>query len=165
MKQPRKFLVDILFVMILFGLFATSALILVTLGANVYQKTVINMSDNFDSRTATSYITEKIRQNDTMLSGTNSIVITEFSNSPALMLKQQLEEEIYCTYLYLEDGNLMELFVNENLSIGDEIAGAGQPITKLSALSFEQPSENMIIIHITLPDGTQKDLYRSIHGY
>ena len=38
-KQEKHFIVDILFVLALFGVFAVSALALVTIGADVYQHT------------------------------------------------------------------------------------------------------------------------------
>ena len=63
--QEKHFIVDILFVLALFGVFAVSALSLVTIGADVYQHTVEDMSVNYDSRTAVSYIMEKVRQSDT----------------------------------------------------------------------------------------------------
>ena len=61
-NQEKHFIVDILFVLALFGVFAVSALSLVTIGADVYQHTVEDMSVNYDSRTAVSYIMEKVRQ-------------------------------------------------------------------------------------------------------
>ena len=42
--QEKHFIVDILFVLALFGVFAVSALALVTIGADVYQHTVEDMS-------------------------------------------------------------------------------------------------------------------------
>mgnify|MGYP000296636721 CR=1 FL=1 len=42
--QEKHFIVDILFVLALFGVFAVSALSLVTIGADVYQHTVEDMS-------------------------------------------------------------------------------------------------------------------------
>ena len=55
-KQEKHFIVDILFVLALFGVFAVSALALVTIGADVYQHTVEDMGVNYESRTAVSYI-------------------------------------------------------------------------------------------------------------
>ena len=61
-KQEKHFIVDILFVLALFGVFAVSALALVTIGADVYQHTVEDMGVNYESRTAVSYIMEKVRK-------------------------------------------------------------------------------------------------------
>ena len=75
-KQEKHFIVDILFVLALFGVFAVSALALVTIGADVYQHTVEDMGVNYESRTAVSYIMEKVRQNDTA----DSIFLTDLEN-------------------------------------------------------------------------------------
>ena len=64
MKQERKHIVDVLFVLALFVVFTLSALVLVILGANVYRQTVRYMDENYNARTAYSYLTEKVRQND-----------------------------------------------------------------------------------------------------
>ena len=47
-KQEKHFIVDILFVLALFGVFAVSALALVTIGADVYQHTVEDMGVNYE---------------------------------------------------------------------------------------------------------------------
>ena len=79
-NQEKHFIVDILFVLALFGVFAVSALALVTIGADVYQHTVEDMSVNYESRTAVSYILEKVRQNDTA----DSISLTTHWKIPRL---------------------------------------------------------------------------------
>ena len=55
---------DFLFTLLLFLLFAVSALGLILTGAGVYERTVNSMEDNFEERTALSYVAEKLRQND-----------------------------------------------------------------------------------------------------
>ena len=52
-RNENKHMVDVLFVIILFCVFAVSALILVMIGANVYKKTVNDMDSNFNSRIET----------------------------------------------------------------------------------------------------------------
>ena len=88
-KQEKHFIVDILFVLALFGVFAVSALALVTIGADVYQHTVEDMGVNYESRTAVSYIMEKVRQNDTA----DSIFLTDLENVPALCMLSEIDEE------------------------------------------------------------------------
>lgn len=56
--------VDFLFTLALFCVFAASALMVVVIGANVYRQTVRGMDSNYDSRTSLTYLTEKVRQND-----------------------------------------------------------------------------------------------------
>ena len=95
-KQEKRHIVDILFVLALFGVFAFSALILVILGADVYKSTVSSMSQNFESRTACSYITEKIRQNDVY----DSVYIDDFEGTKALVFTQDIYGSQYGTYIY-----------------------------------------------------------------
>ena len=52
--------VDFLFTLALFCVFAASALMVVVIGANVYRQTVRGMDSNYDSRTSLTYLTEKV---------------------------------------------------------------------------------------------------------
>ena len=63
-ERQQRHIIDVLFVLALFGIFALSAIFLITIGADIYGKTMNNMERNFDARTALAYITEKVRQSD-----------------------------------------------------------------------------------------------------
>ena len=120
MKQEKTFIVDVLFVLALFGVFTISALMLVTVGADVYRHTVEDMSRNYETRTSVAYITEKIRQNDVSLPeqySEQSISIGTLSDCPALTLTQDINGELYCTYLYLHDGYLKELLMGNKRTV------------------------------------------------
>lgn len=160
MEREKHFIVDVLFVLALFGLFAVSALILVTIGANVYKRTVDDMSANYETRTSVSYIAEKIRQNDTLsLSSEDGISITELSREPALLLEQDINGEAFYTYLYYYDGYLKELFVRKGSFIGSNSLTAGQNIMELSSFSLKQPMPQLISIQMTTPGNTEKQLF------
>ena len=64
LEKQQRHIIDIFFVIALFCLFALSAIFLISIGADIYGKTVTNMEDNFNTRTALAYITEKVRQSD-----------------------------------------------------------------------------------------------------
>ncbi len=141
-EEPNRHIVDILFVLALFGVFAASALMLVTIGANVYKQNVNNMSDNFNTRTAYSYITEKLRQNDTA----NAVSIGKLQDCDALILTQNLQDEEYATFLYFYDGCLKELYIRKNTFSGSDLLQAGQDIMKLSSFSMEVVSNDLLKI-------------------
>lgn len=163
MKQERHFVVDILFVLALFGVFAVSALVLVTIGADIYQHTVNDMNTNYDSRTAIAYITEKIRQSDCVLSdGTPAVSIGTLEQTPALILTDELDGEYYCTYLYLHDGWLRELYMRQGAYLGDNMEDAGKNILELESLSYEQAAPNLLRVTMCMPDGNTKDLALSL---
>ena len=63
-NPARKHSTDILFVLVLFLVFTSSALAVILLGARVYQSTSSRMESNYNVRTALAYVSEKIRQND-----------------------------------------------------------------------------------------------------
>jgi hypothetical protein len=143
MRQEKHFIVDILFVLALFGIFAVSALVVVTIGADIYQRTVQDMSSNYDSRTAISYLTEKVRRADSLLS-------------------DEQEGERFCTLLYYHDGYLKELFMREGADLGGDAAAAGEKILQLSDLEYRFLSDRLLSVSMTLPDGETKKLYLTL---
>lgn len=64
LKNARKHSTDILFVLLLFLVFTSSALAVILLGAKIYQNTASRMESNYTVRTALAYVTEKIRHAD-----------------------------------------------------------------------------------------------------
>lgn len=158
--QSSRHIVDILFVLALFGVFAASALMLVTLGANVYKQTVADMTDNFTERTAFSYVTEKIRQNDTA----DTVEIGELSGVPALIFTKQSGEETFCTYLYLYDGYLKELYTRKNFFAGTDILPAGQNILPLAAFSMEECRDGLIKLTLEPESGSPVTIYATLRS-
>ena len=94
-NPARKHSTDILFVLVLFLVFTSSALAVILLGARVYQSTSSRMESNYNVRTALAYVSEKIRLNDE--SGAGSLC--ELDGIPALTLSQRMEDTSYITYL------------------------------------------------------------------
>lgn len=164
MKQERRFIVDILFVLALFGVFAVSALVLVTIGADVYQHTVQDMNRNYETRTAVSYLTEKVRQNDIYSEDGNSgIRLTTLDDAPALMLTQSYDDTEYCTYLYLHEGYLKELFMQKGYSLGGSTLDAGVNIMELEALHMKQVTPSLLSVEMTTIEGDCHQIYVSTH--
>ena len=156
MKQEHSFIVDVLFVLALFGVFAISALVLVTIGADVYQHTVQDMTDNYETRTAISYLTEKVHQYDT----STGIAITDFAGGHALALSDTAEEQTYITYIYYYDGALRELFVGEEAVFTPE---SGQSIIPLDSFDVEPVHAGLIRATYTDTEGISHTLYLGTH--
>ena len=164
MKQTQgdsnRHIVDVLFVLALFGVFAACALMLVTIGANVYKKTVANMNDNFTERTAYSYVMEKIRQNDS----SDVISIGEIAGVPALTFTRSAGEEEFCTYLYLHEGYLKELFIRKDSFSGTDILSAGQDIMPLASFTMEETEDGLIKLILDTGSGEPIILYAAPHS-
>ncbi|MCL2033956.1 MAG: DUF4860 domain-containing protein [Oscillospiraceae bacterium] len=137
--KPNSHMVDIIFTLALFCVFAASALLVVLIGANVYQNTTASMSDNFDTRTSITYISTKIRQNDAL----DSVYMTEFSGVPALVLREEIGGDLYNTWIYHYDGELREIFAADDAQVSPE---NGQTVMSVPNLMIERLSVNMFRI-------------------
>lgn len=157
-ENENKHIVDVLFVLALFGVFAASALMLVTLGANVYKQTVAHMDENYEERTAYAYITEKIRQNNT----DGAISVEELEGAPALVFTQHVSDVEYCTYLYFYDGYLKELSLRKDTYAGSNLLSAGQDIVPLAAFSIDSVQDNLIKLRIYTENGDSFMIYASL---
>ena len=114
---------DLLFTLGLFCVFAAAAFILVMIGIQAYQTTVAHMQDTYSTRTAISYVAEKLRQHDTA----GGVELGQVEGRPALLLHDELAGDSYLTYIYADGDALYELTVRDGAhvtaSMGDEIIG------------------------------------------
>lgn len=156
-ERQQRHIIDVLFVLALFGIFALSAIFLITIGANIYGKTVNNMEKNFDTRTALAYITEKVRQSD--LEG--QISVGELDGCPALIISSGTESNQYQTYLYEYQGSLKELMMKQDIVLSPS---AGQDILSVSDFELEPVSSRLINCRITIGSEQTYDLYISVHS-
>ena len=148
-SRQKNFMVDFIFTLSLFGVFAVSALLVVVIGANVYRTTVGLQESNAVKRTSLAYVAEKIRQSDE----SGSICVGEIEGEPALILKSTYGGESYSTYIYTYEGELRELFTKSSIEAS---LIAGQPITDVSSLTIEQISERLY--RVTVSDKEQQTL-------
>ena len=127
LKRDRS-IVDIIFMITVFGVFMLSALFVVLFGAKIYKKTAHDRSVNFSSRTSLAYVTEKLHQHDRK----NGVTIAEDADGPILKLSQFINSDEYCTYLYEYEGNLKELTVRGDVGL---VKSAGMNILKLNSIT------------------------------
>lgn len=146
-KNENRHMVDVLFVLTLFCVFALCSVLLIAVGAKVYQNTINSMETHFTSSTALSYISEKIRQNDKM----SNITIEDFNGNDALVLSNEYNGEEYCTYIYSYAGQLKELFSKKNIQLSPE---AGQNILSISDFIINEPEPGLY--EITLIDNEHR---------
>ena len=138
LKNARKHSTDILFVLLLFLVFTSSALAVILLGAKVYQDTASRMESNYTVRTALAYVTEKIRHADE----SGAISPGELDGLPALILSQEIEGTSYRTYLYFQDGALKELLTEASREVTPE---QGTVIVSLAGFSIEKTEDGFIL--------------------
>ncbi len=144
--ENTKHTVDSVFALVLFVLFAITALFVTSSGALAYRNISETMEERFDKSTCVSYITAKIRGNNDC----GNITVEDFCGKSALCIRQSINDETYTTYIYYHDGAVRELFCLEGLELG---ADAGADIANAQALSF---SENGNLITAELIDSQGK---------
>ena len=103
--KREKSVIDTIFVFMIFGILMLCALFVVLFGAKIYKKTAHDMDVNFNSRTALAYVTEKVHQHDKK----DCVEVMINDGRPVLKLKQYVNDDEYCTYLYDDEGYLKEL--------------------------------------------------------
>ncbi|MDD3193197.1 MAG: DUF4860 domain-containing protein [Oscillospiraceae bacterium] len=137
-QTQKDHVVDFLFTLALFCVFAASALMVVVIGANVYKQTVKSMDDNYDSRTSLTYVAEKVRQND----AADAVKIDRVGDSTALVLSQQTGAGTYETWIYVYDGYLREVFVAQGAPVKET---DGQPIKEQESFSVEKDGSRLTL--------------------
>lgn len=155
-KGEKKHMVDILFVLTLFFVFALSALTLVVLGANVYRSTVNHMDENFTDRTSYAYVTQKLRQNDEA----GVVSVSEFGGQNACVITQEINNTVYNTYIYEYDGYLCELLSRADMEMEP---GAGTRIFEVEEFKIEQIKDQLYKVNLAFVDGKTMQLYISSH--
>lgn len=152
----KKHMVDILFVLTLFFVFALSALTLVILGANIYKSTVDHMEESFTDRTSYAYITQKLRQNDEE----GALSIGNIGGEEALIMTQEVNNTIYNTFIYSYDGYLCELLTRADMEMEPS---AGTKIIRIEDLSFDEISPGLYNVDITTENSNSISLVLSSH--
>lgn len=138
----RRHMIDFIFPIALFFVFALSALTLILLAARIYQSTTESSSLQYTARTGLAYISEKIHQTD----GDGSIYLDSFDGCDALVMEQTYGEDTYLTYIYACGQNLKELFIRKGVAAS---ADDGRTILEIKDFSMEQISDNLFQFNCT----------------
>ncbi len=135
-RLKRRHMIDLLFPIALFFVFALSALTLILLAAGIYQSTTANSSLQYTSRTGLAYISEKIHQNDEG----GAVYLGHFDGLDAIILEQKQGDTLYHTYIYAYDQDLKELLIKEGVMAS---AADGRTILEVQDFSIEQISDRL----------------------
>ncbi|HBU11847.1 MAG TPA: DUF4860 domain-containing protein [Clostridiales bacterium] len=157
MKRRDQHIIDVVFVLSLFCVFAVLALFVVVLGANAYKGISGAMTENYNVRSSLTYLTEKIRQGDAY----GDILISELAGGDALVLTQEIEEETYETWIYLYEGKLTEMFIRQGTEFVPEF---GQAIMDLSGFKIAALDGRLFRVTAVDVDGVEYDSLVSLKG-
>ena len=160
MMQLRKssgHTIDMVFILGILAVFGITSFFVIMIGAKQYQATADRMSDNYETRTISSYLEEKMNQND--ISGSSAVI--QLDSTDALALTQVINEQSYTTYIYAYDGYLWEITVNSDTEIS---LGNGQKILETGDMAIKALSSNLYQFTITSTIGEDYSLYVSLNS-
>ena len=155
LKRSSSYTVDTVFILALMALFGIISVYVIMIGAKQYKSIADRMSENYETRTVASYLEEKLSQSD--VSGSADVVMLD--SVEALVLTDNINGQLYNTYIYAYDGYLLEITVSD----GTEVTpGSGQKLLETGSLDIDMVSSNLF--HFTITDTTDKDysLYVSL---
>ena len=134
--------IDTFFILALLALFAITSFFVIIIGARQYHSIANQMTENYETRTASSYLVEKFNQND--IEG--SVELADIGGIPAIALAQTIHEQTYTTYIYAYDGYLREVTASANATI---TPASGQKIVEAAGLDIKACSNNLYCFTIT----------------
>lgn len=146
--------IDILFQMVVFLMFTFSAIVLLLLAINFYRSTVERSGKNESARVAIAYIREVIHQNDEQ----GGISLTEFDGISCIRIEQV---EDYVLYLYIQEGELRELYTKEGAQVS---SSDGQRIMRLKKLDFSMKDANTIWVECEDTEGNREQVLIGIRS-
>lgn len=149
-----RHIIHMIFPVSLLFVFAASSFMILMLAADIYSSTIRHLQVNDESRTALSYISEKIRQNDR---GGN-LTITDIGGIECLSMSNNYNGSIYVIYIYEYEGMLKELFIKEGAaaSLKD-----GSDIIEISSLSIKELEENIYQFTVIDSEGFESTMIAS----
>lgn len=142
--------IDVIFVFVLFGIFAVLSLLLIFIGSDIYTGTLASTEQNLAARTAVSYVTNKIHANDRK----NAIEVEEISGIPVLVLKHEGEGSDYRSLIYCYDGAIRELLTMSSLEMD---LSYGEKLVEANGMNIQYDSErNSLTFVVEDKDGNKK---------
>lgn len=144
MKTKKSSAFTGLFNFLLVWLLGVLALMLITVGIQTYKNTVDKMNCNAQVRTSLQYIITKFEQ-----SPKDVVYLTQLENTSAIALEENIENQIYVTYIYFYDGALRELQIKKGAQFGPQ---AGEFIAAINNFEITEVEEGLFRFKVTTSD-------------
>ena len=157
-RNNRGQRIDTVFVLVIFCVFAISVLMVLMLGANIYQNVNGMTQEGAGEHLALSYIWTKVKNGD----DSGKVTIGDFGGHPALCFDEEYSQVQYRTLIYYYNGWIYELFSEKDLELSPE---DGTQILRVDKLDFETLNHGIIRVStgtssllISPRSGTEYDL-------
>lgn len=143
-KRGNRRVVDVLFALALFCVFAAASLIVVLIGANVYRSTVDRMEIGFEINTSLTFVSTRIRQHD-QAGGVRIDQLGQGQGQNAIVFRQEIGERAFDTWLYYHDGALREITISADGPV-EFRPESGQELARIHAFEIEMAYDRLIAI-------------------
>lgn len=137
-EMGRGGMAGAMFTILLFLVFVLCALFTVLIGGRVYENINARTENTYRKDVALSYIANKVRQGDEA----GRVSLTEMDGLTVLKLEQRIQDSVYVTEIYYQDGRLWELFTDAESGLG---VGDGNEIMECSPVSMEMTGRLLYI--------------------
>lgn len=134
--KNRTALVHLVSVLLIIGVFAISAMVLVNVGAIIYKNIAENNLETFQVRTSLSYVKTKINQYDSL----EGVRVEEKDGRKQLVLSETIDNVVYETIVYFYKGKLLEILHEQGTDFKPE-----DGFTILSVDKFDISEKNGLI--------------------
>ena len=110
-ERTKEFHINGILVLVLFGVFAVSILMVLLTGAGAYRRLTERGQESYTARTIPQYLSTRVRQAD----AAGRITVGMFDGVETLELREEIDGTCYVTRIYCYEGYLRELFHAEGL--------------------------------------------------
>lgn len=148
--QKKKHFIDILFIILLIGIFALSSVMLTILGVKAYRSSATDNSSQ-SANNAALFFAQKIRQCEDK----STIKIQKLQNTYALTMEADSEKGTVTTWLFVYGGYLRELTSIDSMSASAEF---GQQLLPMKSADFRIKNDNLLQVTLTEKDNSKSDI-------
>ncbi len=145
-----------LMALLLFGVFAVCLLIVLLTGADSYQGLTQRDRVSDNRRVCAQYLVTRVRQSD----AAGAVAAGQFGGGDALLLSQSIDGQEYVTWIYVNDGYLMELFSAPDSGMAPE---DGEKLMAAQALSVSL-TDGLLELSVTPEQGAAVELVLSLRS-
>ena len=150
-------MLNTVFVLLLFCVFALTVLMTLLMGAGAYQGLQENMDRQYTERTGLMYLDAKLRHYDEA----GAVQLEPFEDTTALALYEQVDGTRYKTLIYHHEGYIKELFFEDGLQFRPE---DGQYVLAARQLTFQWKQPNLLHLVCVSEDGAEAELMVYLHS-
>lgn len=154
LRTQHTHVIDLIFPIAVFFVFAASSLAVLMLAANIYSRQTADAESNYTTRISLSYVNEKIRQNDV----DGGISIRSLEGHDCLAMETTLNDVLYTTYIYAHEGMLKELFIRSDTKAHLK---DGRMIMEVADFTMDEIGEGLFRFTSVDPDGNTMTLVTS----